>query len=237
MNRLIIIGALLLSLQSIFCQADSFGDWIMRIEMGIEEHDKRLGRYEVTILPFLNDQTNERWGTYHFGMNLQRRIINYGKLEVYGGTGIAYEKATFRRPFNHQLFTDEPVMLILLTQDQYRKIKTPLNFLLLIRLSENFYISSDIRLNWLVYRRIGPSKSNSSGFPYSHTTLELDDINLQMGILWRIKNLNFGVTSRIVNYQKIDKIIDMHYITDSSPDQKWEWYNPLRFDFTVGYSW
>lgn len=238
MNRLSLIVLVLLYLQSLHGQTGHLENWILRMDFGIEQHDKRLFDYSILSRErILREFEDEQWGTYHIGIDLQRRLFQSDRVELFAGLGIGYEKATFRRPFNQWLLLDGFLPTILLEQNRYRKLKTPTSLLSFIRLGKQIYLTTDIRLNWLVYRSISSSDSSWSGFPYYESTFELDDIHLRGGIAYRTNNLMIGLDTKIINFQKIDKILFNEIIYDPRVDEKWEWYNPLMLNLTIGYMW
>lgn len=208
---------------------------MVRIESGIEEHDKRRSNHQGNHSPS-HTQADEKWGTYHLGLNLQRKIFQKGILGIYGGIGLSYEKATFLRTFNNYYFGVYNDALY--HQDRYRKVGAPLNLNVLLRLYKHLYISTDIRMNWLLYRSISNSNwSRHSVYPLTKATFELNDIDLRAGILYQIGNMNIGLNYRIANHQKIDKVIFDAAFQNSPNGWRWESYNPLRFDLVVSYTW
>ena len=91
--------------------------------------------------------------------------------------------------------------------------------------------------NFLLLISIDHTEWSREVFPISEGTFELDDIQLRLGVNYKLGKLIIGLHSRVVNFQKIDKIIFNDIIKDPRTDQKWEWNNPLRIDLTIGYMW
>lgn len=210
---------------------------MVRIESGIEAHDKRSSNLTIRENSS-HQQEDEKWGTYHLGMDLKRKIIAYDRLGMYGGIGLSFENATYLRSFNHGHFIDGLPDRVLRHQDRYIKVGTPLNLNTFFRIYEQLYITTDIRLNWLMHRRISNTNVHGAlGFPFTESTFELEDIHLRLGLLYRFGNLSIGLTTRVENYQKIDRILFNPSPSVIAIDQRWEAYNPLRFDLTVGYTW
>ncbi len=208
-------------------------NWILDFEFGIEQHDKRLFDYseKETLLA----EQPEKWGTYHLNVSIQRRMWVKHQFSSYFGMGIGYEKATFLRPFNQLYFKD--LTEILLVTNKYEKIKMPLFFSVIYQPVNQWFISGKLISTILLYRSIDNTKYDSSVFPYTKSCFELDDVNFSIGINYLMDKIYLGISTRVINFQKIDKIIFNHLIKDPRVDQKWEWYNPLRFDFTIGYMW
>ncbi len=209
--------------------------WIATVSTGIEKHDKRL--FDYSEKKMLLEMQPEEWGTYHFDMIVKRRVWQHNNFYSFIGLGLGYEKATFLRPFNHRYFEKGIALDILRNLNRYKKISAPLSLSLNYGLGANWFIVGEIRSNILLYRNIDHTENNTGPFPYKAGTFELDKIILNVGINYKIGQFLVGFNSRVLNFQKIDKIIFNHYLKDPRIDQKWEWYNPLRFDFTVAYMW
>ncbi len=225
-KEMLTLGILFVIL-SVCCQAQNLGDWIVSANAGIEAHDKRGSKQErmLTMPP-------EKYGTYHAGGLIQRKLVGMKRMGIFGGLGVNYEQATMRRTFNHCYFFDGPCPDILLRQNRYTKISTPTALSFWIRAIENLYLSGVVEANWLIHRRITNSNGGWVSFPYSENTFELDEIQLRLGLNYQIQHFLMGFHVRAFNFQKIDKIL-----FSPSIEETWEWHNPLRFDLTVGYTW
>ncbi len=208
--------------------------WIATVSAGIEKHDKRL--FDYSEKEMLLEMQPEKWGTYHLDMNVKRRVWQLNNFYSFIGLGLGYEKATFLRPFDHFYFNKD-IFLILRNLNRYKKIHAPLSLSFYYELGANWFIDGEISSDILLYRSINHTENNNEVFPYQAGTFELDKIFLNVGINYKIGQFLVGISSRALNAQKIDKIIFNDYLKDPRIDQKWEWYNPLRFDFTVSYMW
>ncbi len=231
---LIISMSLLLGYQVAYGQGNMQEQWIATVSAGIEKHDKRLFDYPEKEM--LLEMQPEKWGTYHFNMYVQRRVWQHNNFYSFIGTGLAYEEATFLRPFDHSFF-EKDNLRILRYQNSYKKIYSTMALLLFYKLASNWFIGGEISSDILLYRSIDHTENNNEVFPYQAGTFELNKIFLNAEIKYKIGKILVGINSRVLNFQKIDKIIFNHLIHDPRTDQKWEWYNPLRFDFTVSYMW
>jgi hypothetical protein len=229
------IGVLFL-IQSVSGQTESIGNWVVDINTGIEAHDKRLFNYARPEREALLRKQPEFWGTYHFGLNMRRKVWQNDRFVSYIGLGVGYERATFIRSFDHFYF-ENPSFFILLTQNRYKKVLTPLSLLVFYELVDHWFISGELASNFLIFRSVDHTENDSDFFPYSEGALELDDIQLRLGVNYRSGKFLIGLRSRVVNFQKIDRIIFNRIVKDPRTDQTWERYNPLRFDLTMGYTW
>ena len=236
MKKLLFIGLLITSLQSLFGQTDRLGSWMVNLDFGMEEHDKRLFNYARPEREALLRKQPELWGTYHLGLGVKRKVWQNKRFSSFIGLGIGYENATFIRPFDH-FFFEYPSNKILLALNSYKKVFTPLSLIAFYEFKNHWLISGEMTSNFLLFRSIDHTESPREVYPFSKGTFELDDIQLRLGVNYKFGNWIIGIHSRVFNFQKIDRIIFNHIIKDPRTEQKWEWYNPLRFDLTVGYIW
>ena len=213
-------------------------NWFVQTGFGIEKHDKRLFNVPDKALYIGWNSEAGDWGTYHYNVSIFRKIKQLKRFSFYTGIGISYEKATYLRPFDHSYFNKrDKLFRILRVQNKYEKIKIPLSLNLFYEIADNLFFDVELSSLFLVYRSIDHTENNSDFFPYTESTFELDAINLDTGINYRINHFIFGINTRIFNHQKIDKIIFGAVVRDPRVNQKWEIYNPLQLNFNVGYMW
>ena len=232
MKRLISFIVTSFIIQSTFCQINSLDSWIININIGIEAHDKRLFNYSER--ESLLEMQPEYFGTYNFEFNFSKRILNKKKSSSFLGIGSGQEKATFLRPFDHSHFMKDSLR-ILRNHDSYSKVKVFLSLKVFYELKDNLFASGVLTSNFLLYRSIDNNILNSDLYPFSESTFELDDINLNVGINYKIKNLIIGFDLRILNFQKIDKLLFNRIIKDPRTDQTWELDNPISGRLSIGY--
>ena len=236
MKKVILTFCVFFITLSVSGQTESIGDWMVSVNAGIEAHDKRLFDY---LFPFVRErllaESPEYWGTYHTGLEIRRRVWQQKRFSSFLGIGASYENATFNRPFDHTLLVTGITTTDLKVLNRYEKFSTPLSLSTFFGLGTHWLISGEVTSNFLVFRSI--EEASSRGFVFSEGTFEVEDIQLRLGINYRIDKFMIGLFSRVVNFQKIDRIIFNDLIKDPRMDQNWEWNNPLRFDLTVGYTW
>lgn len=213
--------------------SQSIPKWQITASWGIEKHDKRL--FDYSEKESLLAKQPENWGTYNMGISLRKSISHSEPVSILFGVGIIYEKATFVRPFSQLYFGD--LSEILLTTNEYKTIQVPLSLSVIYHVGNFWFISGETASNLTVYRSIDHTDNNSDVFPYTESSFDLDEVYLGLGVNYRVKQFFIGINSRVLNYQKIDKIIFNSIVKDPRTDQKWEWNNPLRFDVTIGYMW
>ncbi len=237
-KEMLTLGVLFIIL-SVCCQAQNLGDWIVSANAGIEAHDKRLFDYAKPEREALLRKQPEFWGTYHFGLSARRKVWQSKRFRSFLGLGVFHETATFIRPFDHHFFLEpgEFDTDFLKVLNRYEKVLTPLSLLAFYELGNHWFVSGELASSFLVFRSIDHTEWSRAVFPYSEGTFELDDIQFRVGVNGRIGKVLIGLHSRVANFQKIDRVIFNRIIKVPRTDQKWEWYNPLRFDLTVGYTW
>lgn len=236
MKKMVLTVGVLFIIQSVYCQTETISDWIVSVNAGIEAHDKRLFDYARPEKEALLGKQPEFWGTYHFGVKARRKVWQGKRFSNLIGLGVNYENSTFLRPFDQGHFGDR--RRILLLTDKYEKVLARLSLLTCYELGSHWLISAELASNLIVFRHIANTTVNNSNFfPYSESTFELDEIQLRLGVIYKVDKFIIGLLPRMVSFQKIDRIIFNHILKDPRTDQKWEWHNPLRFDLTVGYTW
>ncbi len=233
MKNLISLFVVILLYFNIIEGQDTIQSWLFRVNFGIEKHDKRLFDYsEKEMLLALQP---EEWGTYHFGLSLSKKLKQVGRFSLFEGVGISYENATFLRPFDHYYF-DKDILRILLHENQYIKIMTPVPSFVSFRINNQLFFNFELTPAFIVYRRISNTLINSDLFPYSKFEFQLEKVKVNFGLAYSARRFSFGLNYRIINYQKIDKVIFNHILKDPRVE-KWELYNPLQFNFNVGFVW
>ena len=240
MKKVILTLGVLFIIQSAFTQTQNLGNWMVTVNTGLEAHDKRLfnygGSFDDLLRSRLLAKSPEYWGTYHTGLGVKKKVWQKKRMSIFMGLGISYENATFTRPFDNGHFVTISAGVIEIL-NRYKKVLTPISFSAYYELGGHWFISGELVSNFLVFRSIRNTEWSREGFSYTESTFEWDDFQLRLGLNGRIGRVIIGIHSRVVNFQKIDKIIFNDIIRDPRTDQKWEWYSPLRFDLTVGYTW
>jgi hypothetical protein len=233
MKNLFFLIFTIVVIQPSYCQINNIGDWIFNFNVGLEAHDKRL--YDYSDKESLLEMQSEVFGTYYFEFNISKKIWNKKKLSSVLGLGIGYEKATFIRPFDHYHFMKDSFR-ILRIHDRYMKLKASLSLKIFYEIKNKWFATGELTSNFLLLRSIDNSiLIDNDIYPYSENTFELDDINLHLGINYKIKNLLLGLEVRILNVQRIDKIIFNDIINDPRSDQTWELDNPISGRFSIGF--
>jgi hypothetical protein len=209
-------------------------NWLITSNLGIEKHDKRL--FDYSEKDMLLEMQAESWGTYHWNVSINRKVGQVIRLSVFANIGVEHEIATFLRPFDH-LYFEKDFYKILRNLNKYEKVKIPLSFIAFYKIFHNTYVNAGISSYVLIYRKIDHTENNSDAFPYTEFTMEPNNVELTAGLNRTFRRFLFGLNTRLVNYQKIDKILFNSIIKDPRTNKNWEFYNPLQFEFSIGYTW
>lgn len=225
-SLLLTLGTLLCFPLLSFSQQEQTDNWMLHVNAGIEAHDKRTASRERSM------KTEPGFlGTGHLGLGVRRKVTQSRGVSGYLGLGMAYEQANYRRSFNQFHFIDLSADIIFF-QNRYRKFQTNLSAMVIGELGSGWFISGELVSHFLMFRHISNTNNTRWGEFYE-STFELEDLQFRLGMNYRIGNWFVGLNSRVVNFQKVDRII----FDSWKVDQNWEWHNPLRFDLTVGYMW
>jgi hypothetical protein len=230
-----VIVCLLLGLRIVSAQVPRQTDykWSIYSAFQLEAHDKRL--YGFSERKLLLEGQPEFWGTTSTGLSLNYNVLRRQQWHISAGLGMEYEKATFRRPFDHTHFGGPFHFDILLTTNQYEKLSvtSPVSVYVLARKRVSVYVSVDPHV--LLYRRIDNTNTSLGGLPFSEGVFELDAITASVGLSWQLGRICLGAGIRVLNYQQVDEILfnpPVHYPEDG---RKWEFVNPLCLGVGLAY--
>lgn len=87
--------------------------------------------------------------------------------------------------------------------------------------------------NWTIYRHADHTAHLRGGlFPYTKSEFNFESLELLSGLSLKINRIMLGADVRVVNFQKIDRVIASWTY---EMDKTMEWHNPLLLQFSVGY--
>ena len=183
-------------------------DWLISMDFGIQEHDKRLYHWPRFPRERLLARTPENYGTYQIGISISKKVIDHHRFSVYAGVGLSTEVATFFRPFDH-LYGIEFGDYILLYTDRYYQ-----NLLQLpLKTKFRFLGKLNATLDILPQFNFFTIADNTKGIPYakkgffSWWQFGLYSIELNPGLEYSIGKFNLGIKYRAFQTKKIDPIL------------------------------
>ncbi len=228
MKKLLIVSFVALVSIPSFAQDRPNKEWFLSVDYGLQAHDKRL--FDFPPKESVLERQPETFGTYQFGIRLERKIAQKGKLHFRVGGGVSAELATFERPFDHNFGKDGGTRILRWT-DRYYQFLTqfPLNGT--YQLNEHFGFSLGVlpQLNFLTKADHTTSKS------YSWWRFDLYSVEFNPGIEYTTSRFIFNLSYRAFQVKKIDRILFNDILDDARTGQSFETYNPFKMWLSVGY--
>ena len=232
-NYSLTILALILTYTS---QAQSFwDDATISAQFAVAHHDKRLFGYSETSKQRYLDRTPETWGTWQYGILLEKSIFQWGtKFEGMIGLGYSFEHLTFMRRVNHCFFTGVFCNSILLRSDNYwlQQVSVPYN--MAFDLFQSIQVNLDLRYSFTTSKAL--PESNIRNWRLDFYSLEINP-----GVRYNYGNFTIGLNYRLWQWKKIDRVLfSGRTITGSETSypilsETYEDYNPVKLWFSVGY--
>lgn len=218
----------MLSSLSSYGQENLNTKWILSIDFGIQEHDKRL--FDFPPKENLLAMQPETFGTYQFGVSAVRKIVRKGKLKLLGGFGLSSELGTFLRPFDKRFRKDFGSEELRFTDRYYQGlIQFP------IYLKYKIAKSLDFSLNILPQFNFFTIADNTKDKSFSWWRLDFYSVEVNPGIEYTTSKFVFGLKYRFFQIKKIDKILFNSILKDPRADQTFETENPFKLWFSIGY--
>lgn len=205
-------------------------NWLISVEYGLQAHDKRLFKYSEKEL--LLQKHPETFGTYQFGVGVNRSIANTERVNLFLGVGFSVEKNTFSRPFDHLYGRDSGPYIFRVT-DRYFKYLVQSRLKSDVLLRYNIFFSLDLMPQ---FDFLTVADNTANGAPsYSWRDLNLFSIETDVGLKWKIKRFELGMKYRAFQIKRIDKILFNDLIEDERENENYETYNPFKLWFYLGY--
>jgi hypothetical protein len=141
MKRLLIIFLAAISSLPSFGQESINTKWVLSIDFGLQQHDKRL--FGSPLKGFFLEQHPETYGTYQFGISAVRKILHKGRFEIFAGCGLSSELSTFKRPFDLDFGKEFKRDILIMTNRYYQNLlQFPIKSK--FRIGEKFNFSLDV---------------------------------------------------------------------------------------------
>ena len=216
----------------LFSQDSPSPNWTISAGFGLQEHDKRLFGYPDRKL--LLDMHPERFGTYQFGVNLNRRLINKNWASLSIGIGPGMEISTFTRPFDHLYPGRRGPYIILWTNRYYQN-------LVQVPIKSRFSIVKGLGLSLEVlpqfnFLTIALHTDRTSLKKFSWWRFDFYSIEVNPGLALNISKFEVGLKYRAFQFKKIDRILFYRTIKDTRTGQTFETYNPFKVWLSIGYN-
>ena len=237
MKQLSILFCLLFAAGYAWGQSSLKG-WEVSFTYGMEAHDKRLFNYAHRVdRERLRGMHPETFGTNAYFLAVQRRWISAGRLSIRSGLAAEYLEASFTRPFDHKIFeTDYDDILRLL--NRYQKLLGDALTTVDYELAGNLSLQVLAKANFEFYTKANRDASIFQQSPYSMSSFGFHSVELIPGLSYRFLgriHLAFGI--RALNAKRVDPIVFGPWLRHDIVDQRMDYYNPFRMNFTLGYQW
>lgn len=232
-NYGLIILAFILTCTS---QAQSFWDDVtISAQLAVAHHDKRLIGYSETFIQEYQNRTPETWGTWQYGVDINKRIFHIGSVfEVGTGLGYSFEHLTFYRPIDHCYYKPgEPCHEIFVNSDDYwiQQVAIPVN--ILFAPVGNLGINLGVRSSFSTHKAFS---ANYSSWMFEFYTLEINP-----GLNYQLGKYSISLNYRLWQWKKIDRAlfslvtIPATYNPDPILIDTYEQNNLVKLWFSVGY--
>lgn len=224
---------MLVMILSVSAKGQSFlDDLTISVEFAAAHHDKRLvfGRQRL-----LQEQP-EQWGTWQYGISLDKKIVEWNAFSVRGGLGYSLEYMTFIRLVDHCLLLKPGEScddVLIYSRDGYKVSLLQIPVDLSLELIENWRIGVDIRSFVDIHKSL-PNIAEKRTFDFYSM-----EVNPGMSYEWR--GFSLGLNYRIWQIKKIDRVlfsrntISSQYRPNSLLGKEYDHYNPVKWWFSLGY--
>lgn len=148
---------------------------------------------------------------------------------------MSYERATFHRPFDHSQF-DTDLGYVFIFMNLYEQIHLTAPISSFYKISDSFILGLSITPHFGIWKSIKNSNiPDSDPFPLTKFKFDLHSVELTSSVGFKWKKSMLNLNCRLINFQKIDKIIFYSSIQDPRGDQKFDLNNPLKINLTYSY--
>lgn len=204
--------------------------WNVDIFLGLSQHDKRFFGYPDK--DELLEKNSNFFGSYSLSILLNKKVTNYKGIELFTGFGIGYNKATIIRPFDHSYFEQDSFRIRRLLNDYQKGL---IQFPLLVRLdvSKKIHFRTSLIFNFDMFTYANNTESTRNEFPYSKFSFNFYSLTISPELRYRTHNLDIGAGVRVINFQRIDRVLFGDFINDNRKNRNFEFFNPLNIFISI----
>lgn len=219
---------------SSLCGQQDSTKWIIMYSPSHEANDTRLYAYEDRNL-FPNYE-RKKIGVITHSFSISRRVISKKRINTYVGVGYAKKINRFFRPYDYCFILESGG----LCRELFAYVKDYKIDLLQVPIQANFFVLEKLALNL----NISPEfsfKKNADGRS-AYTGLDFYTLEVNPGISYETNRLFVGLSSRIFQLKKIDRVLFPSFIygplmEEPYPEflETYETYNPFKLSLMIGY--
>jgi hypothetical protein len=236
MKQLSILFCLLFAAGYAWGQSSLKG-WEVSFTYGLEAHDKRLFNYAHRVdRERLRGMHPETFGTNAYFLAVQRRWISAGRLSIRSGLAAEYLEASFTRPFDHSAFGNDYFRILRLL-NRYQKLLGGALTTVDYELVSNLSLQVLAKANFEFYTRADNTLSSRPEYPYEMRDFRFHSFELVPGLSYRLGPVSLAFGIRALNARRVDPIVFGPWLRHDIVDQRMDYYNPFRMNFTLGYQW
>jgi len=229
-NTIVIAIVLAILPKPLLSQNDADRKWVTFFSFGLQAHDKRLFDFPPKEAALARQP--ETFGTYQFSLGIHRVFQPDRKISFTTGIGFSTEVATFSRPFEHYYFTGRGTYE-LTWANRYSKhlVQFPIAARYKMGRRLGFQVEAVPQIGmWTV------AKQNGTAIRLSKFDPGFYSAEFNLGLNYSIsRRIYLGLSYRIFQIKKIDKVLFNYILRDPRKDEKFETYNPFKLWFTIGY--
>jgi hypothetical protein len=210
--------------------------WLVMFSPSLEANDTRLFSFADKVDdPGLSGESESNVVVTH-SLSISRKWISSSRFEAYAGLGYARKTNRFFRPYDY-CFALEPGVICSHVLKYLEKYQIDLVQLPLIA---KFYILDKLAVNTSIVPEFSFRKTADGRSAY--TGLDFYTIEVNPGISYETDRLFIGLSSRIFQLKKIDRVLFPSFVygplmEEPYPEflETYETYNPFKLSLMVGY--
>ncbi len=204
--------------------------WAASFSFGLQAHDKRLFDFPPKEAALARQP--ETFGAYQLSLGVHRIFRPDRRTSFIAGIGFSTEVATFLRPFDQNYFTGRRTYELAST-NRYSKYLVQIPIVVRYKTDRRFGFQVETLPQmgmWTAAKRNGTAITRSKFDPGFYSAEFNAGLNYSIS-----RRISLGLSYRVFQIKKIDKILFNHIVRDPRKDEKFETYNPFKLWLTVGY--